>query len=128
MTRPAILAVAILASVAFASPVFSANVSPVGKWQTKTGESRFEVSYCGGGKLCARLTWLRADARTPENLPYLNKYVVKGARPAGDNRWRGLVSYAGEKLDGQMTLVDDERMVLSGCKMIFCQTVEFNRI
>ena len=54
--------------------------SPVGKWQTTSGESRYEVSICGENSLCARLTWLRADARTPENLAHLNTYVVKGAR------------------------------------------------
>ena len=119
------IAVAMLA----ASPVGAADpVSPVGKWQTATGESRYEVSYCGNSDLCARLTWLRSDARTPENLAHLNTYVVKGARQTAANKWSGTVKYEGEEIPGRMTLVDDDRMVIRGCQVIFCQTLEFERI
>lgn len=104
------------------------TASPVGRWQTTTGESRYEVSYCGGTTICARLTWLRSDARTPENLNYLNDYVVKGARQTGTNKWAGTVTYEGEEISGRMTLVDDDRLVIRGCQVIFCQTMEFERI
>ncbi len=110
------------------SPVMANDASPVGKWQTATGESRYEVSYCGGTALCARLTWLRSDARTPENLAYLNTYVVKGAHRTGTNKWSGTLSYNGEKIGGSMTLIDGDSMRLSGCKLIMCQTLEFERI
>ena len=102
--------------------------SPVGKWQTTTGESRYEVSTCGDNSLCARLTWLSADARTPENLAHLNTYVVKGARQIGANRWSGTLNYNGEKIGGSMTMIDGDSMRLSGCKLIMCQTLEFERL
>jgi len=120
---------AILLSVIVVAPAGAADpVSPVGQWQTATGESRYEVSYCYGTRLCARLTWLRADARTPENLAYLNTYVVLGARQTGANKWSGMVSYGGEHINGNMILLDSDSMRLNGCKLIMCQTVEFERI
>lgn len=120
---------AIVMSTLAALPVSAADLqSPVGRWQTTTGESRYEVSYCGGTELCAKLTWLRSDARTPENLAYLNRYVVRGARQTGANRWSGTVSYGGEKIDGNMVLINADTMRLSGCKLIMCQTVAFERI
>ena len=116
----------VLASV----PVNAADLaSPVGRWQTATGESRYEVSYCGGGQqICAKLTWLRSDARTPENLAYLNRLVVRGAEATSNNKWQGVISFDGQSIPGRMTLVDKDKMVLKGCQVIFCQTVEFERI
>lgn|GEM_PF-998406 len=110
------------------SPVTSGEVSPVGTWQSSTGESRYEVSLCGSDKLCARLTWLRSDARTAENMAYLNKYIVRGARPVSENKWRGTIDYAGEKIGGSVTLVNADRMRLNACMLIACQSVDFHRI
>lgn len=110
-------------------PTFSGELSPVGKWQSAAGESQYEVTLCGDGtKLCARLTWLRSDARTADNLKYLNKYVVRGAKPTDANKWRGTFSYAGEKVGGSVTLLSGDKMRLSGCKLIMCQTFDFYRI
>lgn len=102
---------------------------PTGTWQSTTGESRYNVSYCGDGtQLCAKLTWLREDARTAENLAYLNRYVVKGAVPAGDNSWKGRVAYEGDVFAGSVTLVSDDSMRMRGCKGIFCQSMSFSRL
>ena len=121
---------AILMALAIATPASAADqVSPVGKWQTATGESRYEVSYCGDGQqICAKLTWLRSDARTPENLAHLNRLVVQGAKATSDNKWKGVISFDGQNIPGRMTLVDKDKMVLNGCQFVFCQTVEFERI
>lgn len=121
---------AIAMALAFVMPASAADLaSPVGKWQTATGESRYEVSYCGGDQqLCAKLTWLRSDARTPENLAYLNRLVVRGAEAVSANKWTGVISFDGQDIPGRMTLVDDDKMVLKGCQVVFCQTVEFERI
>jgi len=114
---------------AVASTANAADLNPVGTWQSTTGESRFAVSYCGdGNQLCAKLTWLREDARTPENLAYLNKYVVQGAIETAANRWKGIVNYAGETVSGSVTLVSNDELKVSGCKGIACQSLEFVRI
>lgn len=104
-------------------------MTPVGEWQTAGGESRYEISLCGDGvQLCARLIWLRPDARTAENVKYLNEYVVQGAMPSAPNRWRGTVNYAGEEIGGSLTQIAPDKLKLSGCKMVMCQSIEFRRI
>lgn len=121
------LAAATLATLLAIAPALAAD--PTGTWQTTTGESRYKVSYCGDGtQLCAKLTWLRSDARTDENLAYLNRYVVKGAAPAADNQWQGQVSYAGDTFAGNLTLTGANSLRLSGCKGMFCKTMNFQRI
>jgi len=121
------LAVAVVALGLISTPALAAD--PTGTWQTTTGESRYKVSYCGDGtQLCAKLTWLRDDAKTNENLPYLGAYVVKGAVPAGGNKWKGSVSYNGETFAGSVTMVSSDSMTLKGCKGMFCQSMQFDRI
>ena len=112
-----------------AMPAFAQDLTPVGTWQTTTGESRFSISYCGDGtELCAKLIWLRKDARTPENLALLNKHVVQGARATAANKWRGTVNYAGHTVSGSVTLVNEDKLSLRGCQLIACQKVDFVRI
>ena len=102
---------------------------PTGTWQSTTGESRYEVSMCGDGtQLCAQLTWLRSDARTAENLAYLNRNVVTGATAAADNKWRGQLAYEGNTYAGSVTLTSADSLKLSGCKGLFCKTMTFQRI
>jgi len=103
--------------------------SPAGTWQTVSGESRFEVTLCGDGtEVCARLVWLRDDARTAENLSYLNSYVLKGAKRALENKWRGSAEYMGEVVKGTLTLVDGDTITINGCKGALCQKFELTRI
>lgn len=122
------LAASIVALATLTLPAFAGQVSPVGTWQSSTGESRYQVSLCGDGtELCAKLTWLRDDARTAENLAFLNKWVVK-AHPVQANKWRGTVNYKGDTVSGSVTLVNEDTLKLSGCKGIFCKSLRFNRV
>ena len=128
LTRTMIAAVAMGAILSVAN-AFANDLSPIGSWQSAGGESRYEVTLCGDGtKLCARLTWLRADMRTAENLQYLNTYVVRGARSINTNKWQGTINYAGEKIGGSVVLVNANKMRLTGCKLLACQTLDFNRV
>ena len=81
-----------------------------------------------GRQLCAKLTWLRSDARTDDNLALLNHYVVKGAQPAGSGKWAGNVLLNGHSYDGVMQMVSKNFMTLKGCAGVLCQTYEFTRI
>jgi uncharacterized protein (DUF2147 family) len=121
------LAAAILCAGLAVAPALAAD--PTGTWQSTTGESRYKVTYCGDGtQLCAKLTWLRDDARTAENLAYLNRYVVKGAVQSGANRWKGNVAYEGDVYAGQVTMVSANAMKLKGCKGMFCKSMSFTRL
>ena len=110
-------------------PSFAQGPTPVGTWQTTTGESRFAVSLCGDGtQLCAKLTWLREDAKSPENLAQLNRFVIRHAKLTAANQWQGTVTYEGHTVDGSVTLVSQNRLSLRGCQFIACQQVEFVRL
>ncbi len=118
-----------LLTLAVPLPAIAASSTPVGQWEVTTGESRYRVSYCGEGeKLCARLTWLRDDARTSENLALLGNYVVRGAAPVEANTWTGTVSYDGETYEGKVTLVDTDTLRLQSCSGVFCRTFELHRL
>lgn len=108
------------------APALAAD--PTGNWQSSNGESRYQVTFCGGDKLCAKLTWLRDDARTAENLAYLNHYVVKGAVPKDNGEWTGTVTYNGDTYNGVLTMTDQNSLRLQGCKGLFCQSMRFTRI
>jgi uncharacterized protein (DUF2147 family) len=120
---------AVALAVLFSGPALAAGTTPLGHWQVTTGEARYTVTSCGGGgALCAKLVWLRTDARTEENLALLNKYVVKGAVPAAVGKWQGNVTFSGHSYDGTMTMVSKNFMTLKGCSGMLCQTYEFTRI
>jgi uncharacterized protein (DUF2147 family) len=127
MMHPAkTLAAAFVALGLAAAPAIAAD--PTGTWQTTGGESRYNVSYCGDGtQLCAKLTWLRKDARTAENIAYLNKFVVKGAKAVDEDEWKGRVVYDGDTFNGQMRLAGD-RITLKGCKGVFCKSMGLVRL
>jgi uncharacterized protein (DUF2147 family) len=121
------LALAIVFLGLGAAPTLAAD--PTGTWQSATGESRYNVTYCGDGtQLCAKLTWLRDDARTKENMAYLNDYVVRGAVPSGENRWKGRVAYDGAIFEGSVTMVSDNQLKLKGCQGVFCKSMSFTRL
>lgn len=128
MTRPlnwiAAMALASLATV----PAFAAGASPVGKWQMSSGEARYQVTSCGSANLCAKLVWLRSDARTADNVALLDTYVVNGAQPAGDKTWAGNVNFNGHVYDGTMTLLSRNLMTLRGCSGMVCQTFQLTRL
>lgn len=123
-----------LAAIAFAActmaaPVLAADDTPAGQWQSVTGDARYTVSMCGDGtKLCVKLVWLSAELRTTENLQYLNTWVIRNARPADDNEWRGEVEYEGATVNGHIRLVSGDRLEVNGCRLILCQKLEFIRI
>jgi uncharacterized protein (DUF2147 family) len=128
MMRPSTLAAAALAFAIGAAPTLSAAADPTGTWISAGGESKFTVSYCGSGKeLCAKLTWLSPEAKTEENLPYLNKYVVQGALPASENQWKGTVNYGGDTFKGSLTMVSADALKVKGCKGMFCQSMSLVR-
>jgi uncharacterized protein (DUF2147 family) len=123
-------AAAILAFILTVAPAFGANLAtPAGTWQTTSGESRYEVEMCGdGAALCATLVWLRDDAKTPENLAYLNKMVVVEAEQARPQKWEGQVTYEGKTYRGNITLIDGNTLRMAGCKAVACESMMFNRV
>lgn len=129
MIRPLNWIAAASFAVLSIGPALAASASPVGQWQVTTGEARYTVTECGAGsRLCAKLVWLRSDARTTQNIALLNHYVVSGARAEGGGKWSGDVTLNGNSYAGTMQMVSTNFMTLKGCSGILCQTYEFTRI
>ncbi|SDG64413.1 DUF2147 domain-containing protein [Pelagibacterium luteolum] len=123
------LGAALLVVAGLATPLSASAPTPVGDWQISTGESRFEITNCGDGTLCAKLTWLDAEASQDETLAsYLGDYVMEGATPAAANTWTGAVNYDGDVFSGKLTMVDEDTLSIQGCKAIFCKSMELERI
>ena len=121
---------AALAAIGFAvAPAVAAGAaSPAGTWEITSGESRYEVEMCGDGTaLCATLIWIREDAKTPENVPYLNKQVVEvqKTQPA---KWEGQVTFEGKTYKGNITMIDDNTLRMAGCKAVACKSMTFSRV
>jgi uncharacterized protein (DUF2147 family) len=110
-------------SLAIADPT-----SPVGQWQISTGEARYKVTTCGSHQLCAKLVWLRSDARTASNVALLNTYVVHGAQATAENMWSGDLNFDGHTYQGTMTLISSNAMSLKGCSGMLCQTYRLTRV
>jgi uncharacterized protein (DUF2147 family) len=106
------------------APVLAASAaSPAGTWEITSGESRYEVEMCGDGTaLCATLVWIREDAKTPENVVYLNKQVVEveKTQPA---KWEGQVTFEGKTYKGNITMPDQNTLRIAGCKAVACKSI-----
>jgi len=110
-------------------PAIAADLDPSGQWQVTTGESRYRVAHCGksGTELCAKLTWLREDARSEANMALLNKTIVRGT-PAEQNKWEGTIVYDGQTYNATVTIVSNNSMRVHGCSGVFCKSFELTRL
>ena len=107
----------------------AAELNPTGQWEVSTGESRYRITFCGDGhELCAKLTWLREDAKTNQNLALLNRYVVQKAKPGDANTWVGTMQYDGSTYEATARLVSSDAMELRSCSGVFCRSFTLNRL
>jgi hypothetical protein len=70
---------------------------------------------------------IRGKSRTPDNLAYLNRQVVK-AQQVAENEWKGTVVYDGSQAAATVKQVSPDTIKITGCRMVFCQTLTFNRV
>lgn len=119
------LAAAALAFGLATAPVFALAADPTGTWQANDGKSRYKISNCGSGALCARLIWLRD--KNDVNRQYLNQVIVQGTQ-SSDNKWSGTVKHAGDTYSGTMVMTGEDSLKVNGCQGLFCKTVKLSRI
>lgn len=118
-------AAAVLATICATAPVYAIAADPTGTWQADDGKSRYKITQCAGGALCARLIWLRD--KDDVNRQYLNQVIVQGTKSAA-NKWTGTVKHAGDVFSGTMTMTGEDSLKVNGCQGIFCQTVKLSRV
>ena len=120
------LAAIVAAGISVAS---AGELNPTGQWEVTTGESRYRISYCGDGReLCAKLTWLRDDARTDENVALLNRYVVQKAQPEDENTWVCTMQFDGQTYDATARVLSRNAIELRSCSGVFCRSFTLRRL
>ncbi len=119
------ISAALIATALAATPVLALAADPTGIWQANDGKSRYKITNCSGGALCARLIWLRD--KDDKNRQYLNQVIVKGTLSA-ENKWTGTVKQGGDTYAGTMIMTDADSLKVNGCQGVFCQTVNLSRI
>lgn len=111
----------------FALPATAQSVNPAGAWVDRYGTA-FEFSLCGDGTdLCGVLKDVQGKSRTPDNLAFVNRQVVK-AEKVSANEWKGTVVYDGAQAAATVKQVSPDTIKITGCRAILCQTLTFNRV
>ena len=104
------------------TPVAShaATAQSLGTYQTTDRKMDFALALCGnsGKELCVTLAAARCDAVTPQTHPFIGKYVVDHAKPAGKNVWKGSMTVQGYTADGTLTLHPGKDFVMHGCTYV----------
>ncbi len=104
------------------------GITPVGMWEADNKESRYQVTLCGDGtQLCAELVWIRPRDINRRNKPYINTYVVYEAVRARPAEWKGDINIYGTKYGGSVKIINQNKLLLTGCIFILCETFELNR-
>lgn len=104
------------------------GITPVGQWEADNKESRYDVTLCGDGtQLCAELVWIRPKDINRRNKQYLNTYVVYEAERSRPAEWRGDINVYGTTYSGSVKIINQNKLLLTGCLFILCETFELNR-
>lgn len=119
------IAAGLVAMTLAAAPTVTLAADPTGIWQAHDGKSRYKITNCSDGTLCARLIWLRD--KDDKNIQYLNQVIVQGTQSA-ENKWTGTVKQGGDTYDGTMIMLDEDSLKVNGCRGVFCQTVNLSRV
>jgi hypothetical protein len=97
----------------------AAAAQSLGMYQTEDRKMDFELILCGESEtnMCVKLLDARGSAKRPRVVKMFGQYLVDNARPAGPNRWKGAVTYAGHTMNGTLTLTP-AKFVMAGCAYI----------
>ena len=105
----------------------SSAANPSGVFRDSYGTT-FTFSLCGdGADLCGVLNDVQGRSRTEDNLAYVGEQVMQ-AEKAGPNEWQGTVIFDGRQASATVTQTGPNTVEIQGCRGIFCQTLEFDRV
>lgn len=109
-----------LLAATMVAPVVAEDVPAVaGDWQTGPGDLTYRLELCGNGQeLCGIMTYSRdPDPRLQRNV---GKQIIDRAKRVGPQSWKGELIFAGQRLNGTMTLAGDV-LQIDGCAyLIIC--------
>lgn len=110
-------------------PTLSPN--SLGIWRTDDGQMDYEMTLCGDDltRLCGQLVALHGGGDTRRNRKYLGSYMLKGLKPAGQNKWKGTITLQDNSADGTVTIFPGEKLTLSGCAyLVVCADIKLNPV
>jgi uncharacterized protein (DUF2147 family) len=104
------------------SPAFAEDL---GIYQTDDRKMDFQLATCGNGEdLCVTLLEARGSAATKQVKPYIGKLVVRNARAAGKNTWKGVMRFGKYDVSGTMKLRPGKSFAMSGCVyLVLCDDI-----
>ena len=112
------------------APALAGDFDPRGRWQTTTGESRYDFAYCraDSSKLCASLQWLNAAGMKTPARKQLGTDAYTNATHIAPNTWLGVLTYNGMSTRATVTLVSAHNLTISGCYFIWCRSFDLVKI
>jgi uncharacterized protein (DUF2147 family) len=112
------------------APSLAAEVDPLGLWELKSGDSRFDFTYCGDGtRLCAKVVWLNDYQMTTPARKQLGTNALEQAVHVGANTWKGPMTYDGHTATATLSFTSPDNLVVSGCYlMFFCKSYELKKV
>lgn len=132
-------------AMALALPNPAAAADPTGVWVNRAGDTRIQVSRCGGA-LCGRVAWLR-EPRNAKGQPKVDRRnpnpamrerrliglpVLLNMKPAGERRWSGHIYNAddGRTYASTIQLAAADSMKVQGCVLggVLCRTMSWTRV
>ncbi len=117
----------LVAAVVVVTITASADTAePYGTWVRPSTGTQVNFYNCGG-KLCAKITAVKNEARKNE----VGTVIMTGAAKAGDNKWEGdlLDVESGKTYSGVVTLESASALNLKGCVMgVLCKGETWRRV
>jgi hypothetical protein len=106
------------------------GLDPTGVWRPDAN-SQYEFSFCGADntRLCGRLVDLQGRMDKERNRQYLNKVILNGAKPNGQNRWRGSMSLFGVNGNATVTMRGSNDLLVKMCAyVVICEEYAMTRV
>lgn len=104
--------------------------SPVGRWIDDAGDALYQVELCGesGTDMCATLIQIRPGAISERNQQFIGEMVVNEAKRTKPAEWRGDINVLGTTYGGNVRVVAQNQLVVTGCVLILCEKFNLNRV
>ena len=121
---------ALAMSAVMAGTGLAQDLDPTGVWVAEKN-SDYSVSWCGADNrsLCVDLVALRGNMRKKHNLEYLNKTIIKAAKPTGANKWQGKMAVFGHTGDAWVTMRGENDLHVKLCAyIVICDEYDMTRV
>ena|SRR5688572_10654454 len=127
----------IFMGAALLSLASTANAVPIeGRWQNPKDSVIIDVTPCGGGTWCGKVTWAspkaQAGARKGGTTNLVGKQLLTGLRPDGNGGWKGRVYLPKRNMHAGATIraAGNNALLVKGCAVagMICKQQRWTRV